>query len=47
VILGRQSNLFEHQFPPRLDDVELTDVLVREMGNDCAFKAGVITRRVD
>lgn len=47
VILGKQSYLVEHQFPPRFEDVELMDVLWREMRNDHAFKAGVITRRVD
>lgn len=47
VILGRQSYLFEHQFPPRFEDVELMDVSCGEMRNDHPFKAGVITRRVD
>lgn len=47
VILGKQSYLFEHQFPPRFEDVELTDVSCGEMRNDHAFKAGVSTRRVD
>lgn len=32
VILGKQSNFFEHPFPPTFDDDELTDVSARRDG---------------
>lgn len=41
VILG--SNLFEHHFPPRYENVELTDVWVRgDGGTNCTCKARVL-----